>query len=90
MRRDKSQASLSVFTPPYLLQRNTNHIVWLGSFLLLVDFCFTLTYSVLPSADSASCLDESAYRTFSPLYSFSRQYTDFTCLTMRYVGFITR
>ncbi len=62
------------FSPsPYLLQRNTNHIVRLGSFLLFSGFCFTLTYSVLPSADSAGCSDESAYRTFSPLYSFSRQ-----------------
>ncbi len=51
--RDKSQASLTVFTLAISITAHTNHIIRLGCFLLFSGFLFHLTYSVLPSADSA-------------------------------------
>lgn len=56
-----------------------------------VDFCFTLTYRVLPSAESAQAIRERwGLECFDDFIAFRVDHTHFTGLAMSHVGFITR
>lgn len=83
---------VSPFSPsPYLLQRNTNHIVRLGSFLLFSGFLFHTDIQRFAIGRQRQAVRMSRrIERFHHFIAFRVNHTDFTCLTMRHVGFITR